>query len=43
MVDEYSSPGRLVLPSLAIAGASMEPPGIVMSLLLIEIAAKTLS
>lgn len=38
-VGEHVSPGRLVLPSLAIAGASMEPTGIVTSLLLIEIAA----
>lgn len=38
-INEHISPGRLVIPSLAISGASMEPPGIVTSLLLIEIAA----
>jgi DHA1 family inner membrane transport protein len=32
-----SSAGRYVLPSLAIAGAAMEPPGILTNLLLIEI------
>ena len=35
--DDRSSSGRVVLPSLAIAGASMEPPGILTNLLLIEI------
>ena len=35
--DDRSSSERLVLPSLAIAGASMEPPGILTNLMLIEI------
>jgi hypothetical protein len=36
-INERSYPGKLVLPSLAIAGAPMEPPGILTNLLLIEI------